>query len=1517
MFYLHKIRPIARPLSGWTAVQNENENAPAGEPRESLWPPGLQGSDRQRLANSAMRLRLGSRAIQATRATLRNAWRVLAAAVVLGSGAASAASVDLVVNVASDKASYTASETQTYTVVLTNRGPGNATNASFSLNVPSTQGSTQPWNTGVGCVASGGAVCPTAYALSPSTTLGATVPSLPMNGKLILTVPAPGTPASQVSGGMNVVAGIAPGSADTNADGSTDTSNIFVYIAPPQLSFGTTVAGPAAVATPGNTQGTYTVVLQNTGTDTNSFFSNLALAASQGTGSASSLPYLPGTRFNSISCTGATGGASCANLVATNSGGFILSPQPNPLVDPASTSTSLAVGATQMPGGSTITLTVVVDVGTSICSTNGAGDNRVLSLSSGVGNINPGGAAEQPLSAADNTATQTTTVGAAQCAIGDLLVNGIAQPAAQTSNGLGPNAPFSYTATYSNASGATAANIPLDFSFSWPTGGVVMNTPTCVASGAAVCPGTYSISNGVASAVAPSIPVGGSLQITYTGTSGPDTTRRCRPLAADVRTSIRPPNEFQDTNYNQIDPLYQVNANRMGNNSYEVITQADIGVACTASYDAVITKSGPYLDLAATIPAPLPLTAGQYVYFKVTATNAAPGLPLLSYNIYDEATITYGPAYDQSSATPGYRFSVAPKPGDPPGLTTPSGYSFGGTPWPLLDMGVHCTASGGAVCPDFATPAGSTNGTGVGLRTSGWQASWSSLPPFPVGAQLEFVSTYRVPILRPVAAAGGCASTASLNNGINVATIDGTSVNPTGLERSGVNNNAQVSFSASVPACDQTLAVSKTIQSPVVPPSGLVEYTIVATNTSASNLDLPRLVDITGGTPVMAITCQSTTLGAVCPSFTPQQGIRVLADGSSHAVTAADAISGGALSQFDFVWGSVGAATMPPGSTVTFQVTAQYAAGRIPGTNLAFFTADPSSQTGHWPIVRATAGPTVPTAGALGVAKAVTPVQAQPGQTVSYTVDALNYVADATDVAFTDTMAAAMAAANPAGFANFTCRAITAADNVFPAGTTVVAATCPAFVMTASGISANIPVFPANSGLRLTYTAVAPAVGSSVPNIAQLQHTAGAVTRGDASSQVNYSVPTSVVLSGNVFNDVNGSQVKDGSESSTTLPAGLQAVIVDANGVTVATVPVDANGNYSSPVPANGTYTVTVTPPAGWLATGENLAGLPDGTPNSQQTVVVGSVDRPDVNFGMEQPPIAGQAQYPSQTNPGGTLTVPVDSGAFVGALPSGVTGTNASDPAPGAVTGVTIPRFPSNATSITINGVSYTAATFPPAGVSVTVAQLAGMVLDPVDGAVSVVIPYTIADAAAKVSQEGSVTLPLTAARPAAGPDVSTTTSVVNNNNGTVTFTVATSNAPAVGTATNTVTTLKLPSGLTGVVVSNGGTYDAATGVVTWPPITLAPGASNPAPQTVTIPYTNGSSVKGDATVTTTGEDSQVLANNPSSATLGTPRSPDAVPALGDWGLAMLMGLLLLGGLVPTFRTRAGNRALPATGRR
>ena len=265
-----------------------------------------------------------------------------------------------------------------------------------------------------------------------------------------------------------------------------------------------------------------------------------------------------------------------------------------------------------------------------------------------------------------------------------------------------------------------------------------------------------------------------------------------------------------------------------------------------------------------------------------------------------------------------------------------------------------------------------------------------------------------------------------------------------------------------------------------------------------------------------------------------------------------------------------------------------------------------------------------------------------------------------------------------------------------------------------------------------------------------------------------------VIVSGTVFNDTNGLLGDNFVNGTGTNAASgtLTAYLVQVGNV-VSKGTVAADGTFSLAAVANTTgYTVVLSNnaavaigapaparslPAGWVNTGEvngttATAHTETGTDiaNGVSTSFdVALVTVPNRNFGIEQPPVPGVVLYVNQPNPGATATVPVDAGAFTGTLPPvGASvgnvqagSTNATDTA--AVTSIRITAFPTNATTITINGTTYTSGTFPGAGVTLTLVQLSGMTLDPIDGVVNAVIPYTAFDAAGFESTTGSVTLP------------------------------------------------------------------------------------------------------------------------------------------------------------------------------
>jgi hypothetical protein len=255
-------------------------------------------------------------------------------------------------------------------------------------------------------------------------------------------------------------------------------------------------------------------------------------------------------------------------------------------------------------------------------------------------------------------------------------------------------------------------------------------------------------------------------------------------------------------------------------------------------------------------------------------------------------------------------------------------------------------------------------------------------------------------------------------------------------------------------------------------------------------------------------------------------------------------------------------------------------------------------------------------------------------------------------------------------------------------------------------------------------------------------------------------LPFSVLsLSGIVLNDVGGLVANvnvDGTGIG--LPSGTQlyANLLNAAGtLVVATVPVNADGTYSfSSVTPNTNYIVQLsvnqgtvsaaTPatalPANWVNTGDDCCDNTgsDGTVNGLVSVAVTTSNVINANFGIEQLPVSGVNVQPSAPLPAGTTQVTVPSAAFSGTDPDG-----------GIITSIRITAFPVDATTIVINGTSYTSATFPVGGVTIPT-NAAGqpaqtITVDPQNGSSRVVvIPYAVIDNAGKEdTTPGSVTLP------------------------------------------------------------------------------------------------------------------------------------------------------------------------------
>ncbi|MCW3082569.1 Ig-like domain-containing protein [Segetibacter sp.] len=280
------------------------------------------------------------------------------------------------------------------------------------------------------------------------------------------------------------------------------------------------------------------------------------------------------------------------------------------------------------------------------------------------------------------------------------------------------------------------------------------------------------------------------------------------------------------------------------------------------------------------------------------------------------------------------------------------------------------------------------------------------------------------------------------------------------------------------------------------------------------------------------------------------------------------------------------------------------------------------------------------------------------------------------------------------------------------------------------------------------------------------KHNFSAITGGSCLNPFDFGIAKkSITVNGTLYHDVNG--VTDGVINGTSLgsPAGatLYAYLVDTLGkVAFRTTVNNTTGAYTFPladvfekyklvlstsnVALYATAPASADLPVGWASVGDGFGtsngagtGNKTGVPTSSISVNTGSLNITGVNFGIEQAPSPGSGTF-TAVNPGSTISFPVPPIAFVN------TGIG-SDPSPGIIKNIRLATFPNNATSITINSIPYTGATFPPGGVVIT-ATVTGqptmpVAVDPIDGTKKVIVTYyTVDDAGVSSAAAGSVTL-------------------------------------------------------------------------------------------------------------------------------------------------------------------------------
>ena len=376
--------------------------------------------------------------------------------------------------------------------------------------------------------------------------------------------------------------------------------------------------------------------------------------------------------------------------------------------------------------------------------------------------------------------------------------------------------------------------------------------------------------------------------------------------------------------------------------------------------------------------------------------------------------------------------------------------------------------------------------------------------------------------------------------------------------------------------------------------------------------------------------------------------------------------------------------------------------------------------------------------------------QNNPGGTTSVTVPSTTFAAS--DPSTGGSVASLRITGFPTNATSFSIDATTYYPNA-----AAIPAVCPTTTCSAFPAAGFVAVTSNGSGNATQVIKVDPVRGGVTVGIPYVGvDNAGIPSTTTATASVPF---TAFTVGGNVLNDTNGlsgtpANTVDGTGTNTggTLYANLVQ-----GGVVVQSVLVPASGVYSFAGVDVGTYTVVVATsatataaslPGGWVNTGENIgtAAGNDGTANGILSVTVTAANVGNANFGIEQPPTATSLSAASQTNPGGTNSATVPAATFSGADAT-------------AITNIRITAFPSNANSLTVGTTTYYATTLPgtcptatcalfPAGGVTTPAGATGnptaaILVDPIDGATTVGIPYVTIDAANVESAGATASVP------------------------------------------------------------------------------------------------------------------------------------------------------------------------------
>ncbi|MSQ78473.1 MAG: DUF11 domain-containing protein [Flavobacteriaceae bacterium] len=370
--------------------------------------------------------------------------------------------------------------------------------------------------------------------------------------------------------------------------------------------------------------------------------------------------------------------------------------------------------------------------------------------------------------------------------------------------------------------------------------------------------------------------------------------------------------------------------------------------------------------------------------------------------------------------------------------------------------------------------------------------------------------------------------------------------------------------------------------------------------------------------------------------------------------------------------------------------------------------------------------------GSLSVTKSVSSIHNYPGDTVTYTVAVTNNNGGAvTFDYFQDTL--------PTGY---TYVALESTSDI----TSAISSELPSAgnsgaISFRGGLPGTFPYVSytvnASSTVSLKYK-VKLKNTASLASDRNVAHIFLGTTSGGSDTALAY---VHVHVSGTLFRDTNGltDALVNGTARDSAGSSLVYAYLVNgSNQVMQRRTLNNGNGTFTfDSVPAQTNYTVrlsntaatinqtapsTANLPSTYVAIGEDYgsangagSGNESGTPDASIAANVGTAHLTTIQFGIQQAPTPTDTTLSSQLNPGGTNAITIATSNFTGSDPDG------------RLIQYKFTGFPSNTTTFSINGTSYTSGTFPGAGV--TVSSISSVTLDPVDGALTAVIPFNVID--------------------------------------------------------------------------------------------------------------------------------------------------------------------------------------------